>query len=217
MIFAKNNLEFYLKIYGYKYKQHVYPIEIHWWSSFASKTRRIYFSKRNFTDFNQHRMADFNQHRIDLIKKIPWMMEENTELKTTTCNIYIERNSEQPCYNYQKWHTAIGGTVCTWNFTCSPSKTCSLALFCGAVAIRFYDLCKLPHISNHAKTCNRFLSFIDFVVDIHIRPMQHSAGFLFYWKTKSHRMGSKNRKCICVSLLWSLFFEYAFRTLFIFM
>lgn len=93
---------------------------------------------------------------------------------------YIERNSKQSCHNYRKWHKSIGGTVCTWNFTCSPSKTCSLALFFGAVAIRFYDLCKLPHISNHAKTCNRFLSFIDFVVDIHIRPMQHSTGFLFY-------------------------------------
>lgn len=112
------------------------------------------------------------------------MMEENTELKTTTCNIYIERNSEQPCYDYRKWHKSIEGTVCTWNFTCSPSKTCSLALFCGAVAIRFYDLCKLPHISNHVKTCNRFLSFIDFVVDIHIRPMQHSAGFLFSLRKK---------------------------------
>lgn len=128
----------------------------------------------------------------------------------------------------------------TWNFTRSPSKRCDVHLLffyaaaavvfvvaSAAVVIRFYDLCKLPHISNYVKTCSHFLSFLGFWFvyfgqQCSVCWVFSMLVFCIAWhgivglcRAELHGAMKTESVFVCHSALWLLFFEYSFRTLFI--
>lgn len=116
--------------------------------------------------------------------------------------------------------------------------TCSVVV---AVVITFYDLCKLPHAHARISLCAnvKSFSFIWFVVvivaffalfvaSLHVCLFIYSA---ISWRVEKRQrerenkasyrksnvssllvFGMPHKKCICVSLLWLLFFEHSFHS-----